>query len=123
MGVLDFVHNHPDFMISFTCSILKKHYITVQNKIRKKNNMLTQEYIEAQTIMNQAQKDLETIFDQVKPQTPEDQEAHNSLLKLIDQLKSMDAFYNHLKTAKIEALSPNEKLFVNLIKKNKENLK
>jgi hypothetical protein len=35
----------------------------------------------------------------------------------------MDAYYNHLKTAKIEALSPNEQLFVNLIKKNKENLK
>nr|WP_320026165.1 hypothetical protein [uncultured Acetobacterium sp.] len=85
--------------------------------------MLNQEYIEAQTIMNQAKKDLEAIFDKVKPQTPEDQEAHNSLLKLIDQLKSMDAYYNHLKTAKIEAMSPNEKLFINLIKKNKENLK
>lgn len=82
--------------------------------------MLKQDYLQAQIVMKQAQIDLENIFNTTKPESAEDQEAHNSLLKLIDQLKSIDAYYDHLKITKIEALSPNEKLFVNLIKLNKE---
>lgn len=83
--------------------------------------MLKQDYIDAQKIMNQAKDDLESILDKAIPQNGEEREAHNALLQLIDKLKSMDAYYSHLQTTKIEGGSDNEKLFVNLIKRNKEN--
>lgn len=85
--------------------------------------MLKQDYIDAQKIINQAKNELESIFNKAVPESAEDQEAHHTLLQLIDQFKRIDSYYNHLHTTKIEAVSENEKLFANIIKRNKENLK
>jgi predicted membrane GTPase involved in stress response len=81
--------------------------------------MLKQDYLDAQSIINQTKKELQNIFDSAKPENPEDQDAHNSLLQLITQLKKMDAYYNHLKTTKIDEGSSNEKVYIDLIKRNK----